>query len=198
MLLVVLFLRDGLFGIKAQFRAWRDKKKSERRSTRAEKGGEMLPEEATETHDKDVVYWRRFDKMQRDYLKTLVTPEVIEEHQQASRWPAQRSAGAAADLLPRPAPGRQVCDHGGRAVQGLSDRRSVGPSRCRPARGRGQDLCSHRKRPITACSCAVCRTCSNPEVLRARLTLKSHDQERSISGCRWHRSRSLVTRTRSR
>ena len=49
MLLVVLFLRGGLFGIKEQFRAWRDKKKSENRSSRAEKGGEMLPEEATET-----------------------------------------------------------------------------------------------------------------------------------------------------
>ena len=80
MLLVVLYLRDGLFGIKPQFRAWRDKKKSEHRSARAEKGGEMLPEEATEAHDKDMVYWRRYDKMQRDYLKTLVTPEVIDEH----------------------------------------------------------------------------------------------------------------------
>ena len=83
MLSVVLYLRNGLFGIKAQFRNWRDKKKSERRSTRAEKGGEMLPEEATEAHDKDVVYMRRFDKMQRDYLKTLVSPEVIEEHRQS-------------------------------------------------------------------------------------------------------------------
>ena len=83
MLSVVLYLRNGLFGIKAQFRNWRDKKKSERRSTRAEKGGEMLPEEATETHDKDVVYMRRFDKMQRDYLKTLVSPDVIEEHRQS-------------------------------------------------------------------------------------------------------------------
>jgi branched-chain amino acid transport system permease protein len=81
MLLVVLFLRGGIFGIKAQFRAWRDKKKSERRSSRTEKGGEMLPEESTETEDKDLVYWRRYDKMQRDYLKGLVTPEVIEEHQ---------------------------------------------------------------------------------------------------------------------
>lgn len=77
---VVLFLRGGLFGIKPQFRAWRNKKKSERRSSRTEKGGEMLPEEATETKDKDLIYWRRYDKMQRDYLKTLVTPEVIEEH----------------------------------------------------------------------------------------------------------------------
>ncbi len=83
MLLVVLYLRNGLFGIKAQFRNWRDKKKSERRSTRAEKGGEMLPEEATETHDKDIVYMRRFDKMQRDYLKTLVSPEVIDEHRRS-------------------------------------------------------------------------------------------------------------------
>ncbi|MFO1349322.1 MAG: branched-chain amino acid ABC transporter permease [Gammaproteobacteria bacterium] len=83
MLLVVLFLRGGIFGIKPQFRAWRDKKKSERRSTRAEKGGEMLPEEATETQDKDLVYWRRYDKMQRDYLKTLVTPEVIDEHKRS-------------------------------------------------------------------------------------------------------------------
>jgi branched-chain amino acid transport system permease protein len=83
MLLAALYLRDGLFGIKAQFRNWRDKKKSERRSTRAEKGGEMLPEEATETHDKDEVYRRRFDKMQRDYFKTIVTPELIEEHRRA-------------------------------------------------------------------------------------------------------------------
>lgn len=79
-LLVVLYLRNGLFGIKAQFRSWRDKKKSERRSTRAQKGGEMLPEEATEEDDKSVVYQRRFDKMTRDHLKTLVTPEVINEH----------------------------------------------------------------------------------------------------------------------
>ncbi|MBR0752334.1 branched-chain amino acid ABC transporter permease [Bradyrhizobium jicamae] len=80
MLGVVLFLREGLFGIKRQFRTWRDKKKSERRATRAEKGGEMLPEEATETEDKDQIYFRRFDKMQRDFLKRLVTDAVIEEH----------------------------------------------------------------------------------------------------------------------
>lgn len=81
MLLVVLLLRGGLFGIKQQFRAWRAKKKSERRAFRAEKGGEMLPEEATETADKDQIFARRFDKMQRDFLKRIVTPEVIEEHQ---------------------------------------------------------------------------------------------------------------------
>lgn len=81
MLFVVLFLRNGLFGMKQQFRAWRDKKKGEWRSSRTEKGGEALPEEATETHDKDLLYHRRFDKMQRDYLKTLVCDEVIAEHE---------------------------------------------------------------------------------------------------------------------
>jgi branched-chain amino acid transport system permease protein len=79
MLGVVLFLREGIFGIKKQFQHWRNKKKSEARSSRSEKGGEMLPEEATETDDKDQIFYRRFDKMQRDYLKTLVTEELIEE-----------------------------------------------------------------------------------------------------------------------
>lgn len=41
----------------------------------------MLPEEATETVDKDQIFARRFDKMQRDFLKRIVTPEVIAEHQ---------------------------------------------------------------------------------------------------------------------
>ncbi len=80
MLLVVLFLNNGIFGMKKQFWAWRDKKKGEWRSSRTEKGGEALPEEATETDDKDFLYHRRFDKMQRDYLKTLVCGEVVEEH----------------------------------------------------------------------------------------------------------------------
>lgn len=83
MLFVVLYLRNGLFGIKQQFRTWRNKKKSERRSTRAEKGGEMLPEEATEASSVDEVYRRRYDKMQREFLKRLVTPEVIDEHRRA-------------------------------------------------------------------------------------------------------------------
>jgi branched-chain amino acid transport system permease protein len=80
MLGVVLFLNNGYFGIRRQFNAWRAKKRGEWRSTRTEKGGEALPEEATEINDKDALYFRRFDKMQRDYLKGLITPEVIEEH----------------------------------------------------------------------------------------------------------------------
>ena len=42
----------------------------------------MLPEEATECADKDYVYFRRFDKHQRDFLKTLITDDVIEQHRQ--------------------------------------------------------------------------------------------------------------------
>ncbi len=80
MLFVVLFLNNGLYGMKQQFRAWRDKKKGEWRSTRTEKGGEALPEEATEIDDKDALYHQRFDKMQRDYLKSLVCDKIIEEH----------------------------------------------------------------------------------------------------------------------
>ena len=85
----------------------------------------MLPEEATETQDKDIVYMRRFDKMQRDYLKTLVSPEVIDGTPEVSARPAQRGASAAAHLLPRATASRQVCDHVRRGEQGLSHRRAV-------------------------------------------------------------------------
>ena len=145
MLFVSLYLRNGLFGIKAQFRNWRDKKKSERRSTRAEKGGEMLPEEATETHDKDIVYMRRFDKMQRDYLKTLVSLRLLTEHQSISARPTQRGASAASHLFSRATASRQVCDHVRRAKQGLSHRRAVRTSGGAAASGRRQSL-SHSKR----------------------------------------------------
>lgn len=80
MLATVLFTRNGIFGIKTQFRAWREKKKSERRASRTVKGGEVMPEEATEMPDKDLIAFRRYDKHSRDYLKTLVTDAVIEEH----------------------------------------------------------------------------------------------------------------------
>ena len=40
----------------------------------------MLPEEATETDNRDEIYRRRFDKAQRDFLKRLVSDTVIEEH----------------------------------------------------------------------------------------------------------------------
>lgn len=80
MIVVALTARDGLTGIKAQFRNFRNRKKSERRAARTEKGGEVMPEEATEIADKQLVYRRLFDKRIRDQLKTTITPEVIAEH----------------------------------------------------------------------------------------------------------------------
>jgi branched-chain amino acid transport system permease protein len=82
MLLVTLFTQGGLLGIKAQYRAFREKKKSQRRAARTEKGGEVMAEEATEIQDKQDIYYRRFGKKWRDHLKTLVTDELIEEHRQ--------------------------------------------------------------------------------------------------------------------
>ena len=80
MLATVLFTRNGLFGIRAQFRAWRNKVKSQARAERSESGGEVMPEEAVEIADKNAIALRRHDKRSRDYLKTLVTPAVMEEH----------------------------------------------------------------------------------------------------------------------
>jgi branched-chain amino acid transport system permease protein len=85
MLGTVLFTRNGLFGIRAQFRAWRDKVKSQARAERTEKGGEVMPEEATEIGDKAVIAHRRYDKRSRDHLKTLVSPAVLEEHRLCPR-----------------------------------------------------------------------------------------------------------------
>ena len=82
MLGVTLFARNGLLGIRQQFREFREKKKSERRAARTGKGDEAMPEEATEIRDKDQIYLRRFNKKLRDHLKTLITPELIEEHRQ--------------------------------------------------------------------------------------------------------------------
>ena len=80
MMFTILFLRNGLFGIRKQFKEWRNKKKNEVRSTRVERGGEMLPEQSTEMDNKDEVYRKRYDKMQREFLKTLICNEIIEEH----------------------------------------------------------------------------------------------------------------------
>ncbi|MGT2439330.1 hypothetical protein ACU4GH_30050 [Bradyrhizobium betae] len=39
-----------------------------------------MPEEATEIADKQLVYYRLFDKRIRDQLKTTITPALIAEH----------------------------------------------------------------------------------------------------------------------
>jgi branched-chain amino acid transport system permease protein len=87
MLGTVLFLRGGLFEIPAQFRAWREKKKSERRALIDPRGGETMPEEASEIRDKQQIYLRRFDKIVRDRLKGLVTEELIEAHRRNPAGP---------------------------------------------------------------------------------------------------------------
>ena len=81
MLATVLFTQDGLFGIRRQWRTFRQKRQAQARAARTEKGGEVMPEEAITMHDKAVIANRRFDKARRDELKLLVTPEVIAEHQ---------------------------------------------------------------------------------------------------------------------
>lgn len=82
MLFVTLWAHNGLVGIREQFRNFRNRKKSEARARRTEKGGEVMPEEAIEFSDKQEIYYRRFSKRLRDHLKTLITDELIEEHRQ--------------------------------------------------------------------------------------------------------------------
>jgi len=43
----------------------------------------MLGTGVVETHDQDEICRRRFETVQRDFLRTLVTPEIIEEHRQS-------------------------------------------------------------------------------------------------------------------
>ncbi len=52
MLVVTIFAREGLTGVRDQFRDFRKRKSGERRAQRTEKGGEAMPEEAVEVHDK--------------------------------------------------------------------------------------------------------------------------------------------------
>jgi branched-chain amino acid transport system permease protein len=80
MLGVTIFAREGFTGSRDQFRDFRKRKAGERRAHRTEKGGEAMPEEASEVLDKQELYYRRFNKRLRDRLKLMVTPELIEEH----------------------------------------------------------------------------------------------------------------------
>ena len=80
MLAVTLLTNNGLAGARDQFRGWRQRRQSEARARRSEKGGEVMPEEAIEIEDKQAIYYRRFQKRLRDRLKALITPELIEEH----------------------------------------------------------------------------------------------------------------------
>ncbi len=87
MLASVLFTRGGLFGVATQFSTWRSRRKSERRAQRSERGGEVMPDEATEIRDKQTIYVRRFDETVRKHLRPLVTDEVIAEHKRNPSGP---------------------------------------------------------------------------------------------------------------
>lgn len=80
MLVVTIFAREGLMGAREQFRDFRNRKAGEARARRTEKGGEAMPEEATQVHDKQELYFRRFNKRLRERLKPMITPELIAEH----------------------------------------------------------------------------------------------------------------------
>jgi branched-chain amino acid transport system permease protein len=80
MLAVTIFAREGFTGSREQFRDFRKRKAGERRAQRTEKGGEAMPEEATDVYDKQELYYRRFNKRLRERLKLLISPELIEEH----------------------------------------------------------------------------------------------------------------------
>ena len=129
MLGVVLFLNNGYFGIRRQFNAWRAKKRGEWRSTRTEKGGETLPEEATESNDKDAIYFRRFDKMQRDYLKGLITPEIIEEHRRQPLGQHSEATRAHTSLFPTRQDGGQIRSPPRGPSRAVQDHRLLGRSR---------------------------------------------------------------------
>lgn len=77
---VTIFAREGLTGARDQFRDFRHRRSGQARARRSEKGGEAMPEEATEVHDKQELYYRRFNKRLRERLKGMITPELIEEH----------------------------------------------------------------------------------------------------------------------
>jgi len=80
MILVTTYASNGITGIRQQFRNFRHRFQTQKRSLITTKGGEVMPEEATDIHDKQQIYSRRFDFRLRNYLKTLVTDDVIAEH----------------------------------------------------------------------------------------------------------------------
>ena len=133
----------------------------------------MLPEEATETHDKNEVYRRRFDKMQREYFKTIVTPELIEEHRRA---PQGQHSEVLERLLIYFRGQPQVDKYAITAVELFKAYRIVGLSGHRgvPPRVVEDKIYPSPKKPTTAYSCGACRTCSNLETIRGRrLTLEA-------------------------
>ena len=80
MILVTIYTSNGITGIRQQFRNFRNRFQTQKRSLITTKGGEVMPEEAIDINDKQQIYSRRFDFRLRNHLKTLVTDDVIAEH----------------------------------------------------------------------------------------------------------------------
>ena len=80
MILVTTYASNGITGIRQQFRNFRHRFQTQKRSLITTKGGEVMPEEAIDINDKQQIYSRRFDFRLRNHLKTLVTDDVIAEH----------------------------------------------------------------------------------------------------------------------
>lgn len=78
--LVALFTKAGLYGIPAQYRRWRDKRKSERIAAASHREGDLTIEEAALIDDKDLLAYARFSSRYRWQLRELVCEEVIAEH----------------------------------------------------------------------------------------------------------------------
>ena len=80
MILVTTYASNGITGIREQFRNFRHRFQTQKRSLITTKGGEIMPEEAIDIDNKQIIYSRRFNSRLRNYLKTLVNDEVIAEH----------------------------------------------------------------------------------------------------------------------
>ncbi len=81
-IVVTLFTKEGIYGVPEQYRRWRDKRKSERIAAMSERDGDVTPEIAALTDDKDALAMARFSRDYRPVLRSLITNEAVSEHRQ--------------------------------------------------------------------------------------------------------------------
>ncbi len=158
MLATVLFLRGGLFGIPAQYAAWRGKRQSERRGLHSGKGGEVMPDEAIEIADKQAIYVRRFDARVRAELKQLVTDQLIEEHRTTVGKRRSDALERVLTYFRARRRRRQIRDPRGEAVRRIPHRRTLRPPRRAAAHRRRPGVQDRPTTRCTACSSSACRT----------------------------------------
>jgi branched-chain amino acid transport system permease protein len=81
-ILIALFTKGGLYGLPEQYRRWRDKRKSERIAAQSVRDGDLTSDQAALASDKGVLAEARFQRDYRPMLRSLVTDELVAEHQQ--------------------------------------------------------------------------------------------------------------------